>query len=709
MLSLRVASVAVILLLLAGPTSGGEIHKAVTAGDADSVAHLLKNNPGLANVPDEGDEFNSLPLHIAAASGNLEIARLLIEAGATVDAGDSDETTPLCVAAGAGRGEMVALLIEKGADVNRRDRNGGYSLSFAASAAKAGVVRQLLESGADLDYESPEGFTLLQLSARRGLGDLFHLLLEKGHDVDAGDNWGVTPLHWAVSRDDTSMIRALFARGANPSPASPKGETPLWRSVFRGKREVVEMLLAHGADVNAKVGNGWTPLFAAAYMGNADLATLLLGHRADPNLADAGGLTPLMLTALEGQSAAAEALLAGGAAIEITVADGMTALHLAAREGKPEVVRLLAREGADVNKRQQSGMTPLSKAVQRGHTEVVEILLAAGARVDVPENHNRQMPLHFAAIQGYADIARLLLDRGAPVNEKDRSGKRPLDLAVRYGHRDVAEILHAFGAKGKIKDLDRGSLARQHVDKSGEVVMWYLGHSGWAVKTPNHLLVFDYYEHDRSPAEPGLCNGRLVPEEIAGENVTFFVTHEHSDHYDPQIFEWRDQLGDVTYVLGWKLEEENPPAHEYIGPRERKTINGMAVTTIESNDAGVGYVVEVDGLRILHAGDHANREKDLSGPFKPEIDYLSVQDIELDIAFMPIAGCGFGDMDVVKQGVRYALGALEPRAFIPMHCGLVEYQNQEFIEAARDEFKKTKMAAPLNRGDYFRYRDGKFR
>ena len=350
-------------------------------------------------------------------------------------------------------------------------------------------------------------------------------------------------------------------------------------------------------------------------------------------------------------------------------------------------------------------MTPLSEAVRSGSAEVVDVLLGSGARVDVPEVHFGRTPLHLAAIRGYPDVAEQLLNGGASVSEKDGSGRRPLDLAVRYGHADVAGALKARGAKGKTSDLGHGGLSLVDDLSSGDAVMWYLGHSGWAVKTRNHLLILDYWSEGRPPSAAGLCNGRICPEEIESENVTVFVTHEHTDHFDPVIFDWREMVPRLTYVFGFEPEGDFP--REVMGPREEKTIGGMKITTIESNDSGVGFLVEVDGLVIFHAGDHANRKQDFSGPFKGEVDFLVAEGTVLDVALMPILGCGFGDVEAVRTGVRYALEVLRPRAFLPMHCGGTEYLLCEFIDDCKDRFRETRMAAPENRGDRFRYRGGK--
>ena len=157
--------------------------------------------------------------------------------------------------------------------------------------------------------------------------------------------------------------------------------------------------------------------------------------------------------------------------------------------------------------------------------------------------------------------------------------------------------------------------------------------------------------------------------------------------------------------MGCEIDEAYP--HVFIGPREDREIDGMKIHTIESNDTGVGYVVEVDGLVIFHAGDHANRHQDFSGPYKSEIEYLDSKGVRPDIAFMPISGCGFGDQVAVKMGVYYALETLKPLVFFPMHSGGWEARYHEFISEAKRQFPDIEMRAPKASGDRFRYRDGR--
>jgi L-ascorbate metabolism protein UlaG (beta-lactamase superfamily) len=225
------------------------------------------------------------------------------------------------------------------------------------------------------------------------------------------------------------------------------------------------------------------------------------------------------------------------------------------------------------------------------------------------------------------------------------------------------------------------------------------------VKTQNHVLVFDSWQRRRGPTQPGLCNGWVAPRELAGENVIVFASHEHGDHYDPQIWEWRQEIPNVTYVLGFRPNEE-VPEYTYMGPRQTQTVDGVTITTIESNDSGVGFWVEADGVTLFHPGDHANRQRDFSGPYTKEIDWLAAKKARLDISFFPISGCGFGDLEAVKLGVFYALETLEPQAFFPMHGGDLTHRYQEFIDDCQPRFPGIHMQGAMAQGDRFHYREG---
>jgi L-ascorbate metabolism protein UlaG (beta-lactamase superfamily) len=182
------------------------------------------------------------------------------------------------------------------------------------------------------------------------------------------------------------------------------------------------------------------------------------------------------------------------------------------------------------------------------------------------------------------------------------------------------------------------------------------------------------------PDEPGLINGTIVPAEIKDQAVTVFLSHNHNDHYTAAAFDWKKEIKDITYVAGFTPEGKD--GYQLLAAHEKKVLNGMEIIPIESNDSGQGYFIKVDGISVFHPGDHANRQRDFSGPFKKEIDFLADQGLKADILFAPVSGCGFGDIVAVKKGVYYAMDRLAARSVFPMHAGGAEVRYQEFAKEA---------------------------
>ncbi len=641
-----VAMLIPVLLCWSFPALAGEIHQAVSAGDLARVAALLAADPALASLPDE-TPTRDLPLHLAASYGHLEIAKLLLEAGALVDGYDIDESTPLDVAALRRQAWMTAFLLERGADVNRRDKNGACPLSFAAFSGDSTVTRMLIDAGADLNFRSRQGATLLHAAALRGQLWLMDLMIGHGDEVDCATGAGETPLHWAARSGQAPAVARLLALGANPAQADTFGHTALQHAVLSNRPAAARALLAGGAAVNAVDRHGETPLITAAAM------------------------------------------------------------------GRPEVAEILLASGADVNHVSESGHTALFWAVQRGGAPTARALLEAGAKAETRDPATGRTPLHLAAMNGHGDLAEMLLEHGASPSVKDQEGIAPTDLAARYGHGKVLDLLVGRGAKAVPLSAEGRPAAPGTLD-SGEMKIWNLGHSGWAVQTAGRLLIFDYAVMGRPADQPALCNGGIDPEEIAGLETTVFVSHAHNDHFDPRIFELSGKIPKLNYVFGFTPDRatradlpEALPAHEVMGPRETREFDGVKVTTIESNDSGVGFLVEVDGVAVYHAGDHANRQRDFSGPFTAEIEFLAATGVRPDVAFLPVSGCGFGDLEAVRLGNDLVLETLKPVLALPMHGGDLARGYREFVEGCGDRFPVTQLRAVEHRGDCVTYRKGK--
>lgn len=266
-------------------------------------------------------------------------------------------------------------------------------------------------------------------------------------------------------------------------------------------------------------------------------------------------------------------------------------------------------------------------------------------------------------------------------------------------------ILNSPAVSLRASEQDKPERPPQKKLTEGEAVIRYLGHSGWAIQTESHFLIFDYWEIGdpdyigykfEKPSDASLSNGFINPSEIADRNVFVFVSHAHSDHFDKIIFEWEKAIEDITYIFGWQAAE-GPNYICLTEPRTRKTIDDMEILTVNHEFDGIpeaAFLVFVDGLSIYHAGDHGHSKGPQNHQFKSNIDYLAGNIEKLDLAFTPTFG-----------GALHMIDTLEPRFTFPMHDGGNEHQYKIFARKATTAGAKTTVCAAEKRGDAFLYAD----
>lgn len=193
-------------------------------------------------------------LHEAARSGDTVAIARLLDKKADIHAPDEKGRTPLLVAAREGQMDAARLLLEAGAQVDARGAGLGVTPLMAATRCKASapLVRLLLEAGAD-----PNAL------AANGAGALAHAVL--GGDIET--------------------MQVLLDAGADPNgagAAASANTAPLWAAVALKRRDLVELLLARGAEVNTGNSSIGTPFNVAVTGGDAGIARMLLEAGADP-------------------------------------------------------------------------------------------------------------------------------------------------------------------------------------------------------------------------------------------------------------------------------------------------------------------------------------------------------------------------------------------------------------------------------------------
>ena len=165
--------------------------KAVKDNDAATVGRMLKATPALANTPPAylqglSGEISDLPLSIAALQHNLQIAALLLKAGANPNVKNYFEQTALEQVAFLGDANMVTLLLAHGADVRHRNTFGKTALHEAVEGDHPDIIRVLLAHGADVNARDDEGKTPLAEALDPAHQALYHaavLKLLRQHDA----------------------------------------------------------------------------------------------------------------------------------------------------------------------------------------------------------------------------------------------------------------------------------------------------------------------------------------------------------------------------------------------------------------------------------------------------------------------------------------------------------------------------------------------
>ena len=124
-----------------------------------------------------------------------------------------------------------------------------------------------------------------------------------------------------------------------------------------------------------------------------------------------------------------------------------TLLHHAARYGHAGIATLLLGAGADVHQCNEDGWTPLLVAALHGRTAFAGLLLGAGAKVDAVGGCGCT-PLHAAARcwTNTLDVAELLLEAGADVNQLDKIQFTPLLEAASRGKLALVKLFCSYGA-----------------------------------------------------------------------------------------------------------------------------------------------------------------------------------------------------------------------------------------------------------------------
>ncbi len=201
------------------------------------LKRIIESSPDTPFTP-EGHTL----LHLAAASGNASLTRLLLAHGANPNIRNELGQRPLHGAALRNDTTVAFLLRAAGALVNAADDLGMTPLHYAVWEDAVLMVRWLLRHGADPNAEAADQSPLHD-AVRQNNPRIVRLLLQGGARPNLRNAYGETPLHLAAQHNHLELVRLLLQHGANPLAKDLRRKTPLDYARAHSHHQIVYEML----------------------------------------------------------------------------------------------------------------------------------------------------------------------------------------------------------------------------------------------------------------------------------------------------------------------------------------------------------------------------------------------------------------------------------------------------------------------------------
>ena len=291
--------------------------EAITMASPEKLSRILKHSRQVLDLDTPGTD-SLLGLACRLATGDIaipavsgtekqhKVVDLILEAGADPNRGTPEGWSPLHTAAMSGHIDLAKRLLAAGAayEGNLYQCQGGSPLALALFYAKTEVALYLAQPAVpdNLRHAAAMGGGLDRFFHAGRLTDSAKLGLDFYRPLKVFPVWQRQFSHqevldealsWASRNDQCSSIRYLIERGADVNSNVYRG-TPLLWAIYSDSVKAAELLLDLGADANLQhdfggegLGVKATALHLAAQFGSLSCMTLLLNRGADPDIVDA--------------------------------------------------------------------------------------------------------------------------------------------------------------------------------------------------------------------------------------------------------------------------------------------------------------------------------------------------------------------------------------------------------------------------------------
>ena len=504
---------------------------------------LIKHGANLKTErPDDGYNL----LHASAVTGNLNIAKIAIKAGVSINKTSLDGTTPIILAIKNGFFDLIKLFAENGAEIkpdyceytNNRDilkfiihqskTEDQYELDFEQENKKWEEVydyiknndyqslKTLIDCNEDLSNMSYDGEPAPLLIIKHGSLRTLKLFVESFNCKNCKDSInGRNALHYAVMFKRLDLLKYLLKQDFDVNIPDKFGNTPLFYAVENKDIEFYKALLNYNANANFINKKKMNPLFYAIKSRNNSILGNLVRKGADINQKDIDGNTPILYARNNNLSRSETELAKLGA--------------------NPESENTNTEYNKKVLSEQQE---KLHSAIINNDIDFIKKLLW-DTNPDLV-NSKQQSPLHIAVLNNNVELAKILLDNGASINQPDEDGNTPLHYIAKYAaNKEMLDIFYSF------KDVTK---------------------TVFKVKTNTNYLyayIFDFSKKNKdgkTPREISNPDCFKEYEESNGINPESSITQKYLSHYDFEDSE--EQLNYVPTIRKMKKTKHTPSETE---------------------------------------------------------------------------------------------------------------------------------------------------
>ena len=432
-----------------GPKGRTSLHYAVrNAATTPLIPLLVAAGLDMHTVCDT----NMSSFEYAAINGQLDALKALLKLEQDIKARISAASLALNIACSNDNLDIIEYLLSMNADVNHFDDLGWTSLHRAVHFKRKSTVRRLLQAGANPNARHRERMSPFEKAMDGGDFETIELLLHSGGDPLTTTSKQTTIVHWSVMSNDPWIVQWAMSQGIDVNHRNFEGDTPLmWASNSCSNVSVLKELLLKGALCHFHSSlDGTTALHRAAMRGFESGVGVLLDAVAHPEERDVHGFIALTWACQNGHSDVVDKILATESDINIADNNGETPLIKAVSFGHVDIVEKLTGARADVHPFKDGGYSALHVALTKRNTVIVKLLLDAGASISVVSS-NGITPLMIASWKQSDVLLDLILGQAPSLNDQDKEGFSALSFAASHGRTNNVRRLVEAGALVNIR------------------------------------------------------------------------------------------------------------------------------------------------------------------------------------------------------------------------------------------------------------------